>query len=84
MVPQARSMRMPWVCLFVVVQLKPGVLQGLDGKGIGEFRVADGKILLSKTLLPVLYIRVAGIRLGGVTFLPHWFNAWTGYFYNRK
>lgn len=75
---------MPWVCLFVVVQLKPGIFQGLDGKGTGGFRVADGEILLSKTLLPILYIRVAGTRLDDVAFLPHWVNAWTGYFYSRK
>lgn len=38
-----------WVCFFMVVQLKPGILQGLEGKGTGGFRVADGKNLLSKT-----------------------------------
>ena len=68
----------------MIVQLKPGILQGLEEEGPGGFRVADRKILPSKTLLPVLYVRVAGTRLDDVAFLPHVVNAWTGYIHNRK
>jgi hypothetical protein len=56
----------------VAVLLKPAILQGLEEKGAGGFRVADGKILLSGSLLPALCTTVAGSTVDDVFFLPHW------------
>lgn len=53
---------------------KPAILQGLEEKGAGGFRVADGKTLVSKVFLPALYNRVVGSRLDDVACLAHWAN----------
>lgn len=59
----------------MAVLLEPAILQGLEDKGAGGFRVADGKILLSKTLLPALCTTGAASRVDDVVCLPHWASA---------
>lgn len=60
----------------MAVLLKPAILQGLEEKGAGGFRVADGEIPLSKTLLPALCTMGAGTTgVDDVVCLLPWASA---------
>lgn len=60
----------------MAVLLKPAILQGLEEKAAGGFRVADGKVLLSMALLPAVWTTLAGSRVDDVVYPPHWALHW--------